>query len=140
MATKGELFASRFFKAENFKKPTVLEIQHCAVEALKNQEGVSKEKLVVFFVGQKQQLVCNATNFDAIVDVTGEDDTDRWIGHKICLYPTMTQLGNKRVPCIRIKAPPVAGKAAAPAAQHDELNPPESELNDSLEADFGIEA
>jgi len=74
MATKNDLFASRFFKGDGFKKPLDVEIQECVVEVLKNSEGVAKEKLVLFFVGQKQQLVCNATNFDATAsnDVLGD--------------------------------------------------------------------
>jgi len=112
MATKDELFASKYFKADALKKPIVVEIQHCTVEPLKNAEGVSKDKLVVYFVGQKQQLVCNTVNFDSIVEVTGEADSDNWVGHKICLYPTTTQLGNKRVAAIRVKAPPTSGTAS----------------------------
>ena len=76
MATKDQLFANRFFKAEAFKKPLVVEIDHCVVEPLKNNEGITKEKLVIFFTDQKQQLVCNSSNFDSIADVTGEMDTD----------------------------------------------------------------
>jgi len=117
MATKADLFSSRFFKAENLKRPTVLEISECNVEKLKNAEGVAKEKLVIYFVGQKQQLVCNLTNFDSIAEIVGEDDSDTWVGAKICLFPTTTQLGNKKVACIRVKAPPAAAptpKAKAP--------------------------
>jgi hypothetical protein len=133
MATKDQLFANRFFKAEAFKKPLVVEIDHCVVEPLKNNEGITKEKLVIFFTDQKQQLVCNSSNFDSIADVTGEMDTDMWAGHKICLYLTMTQLGNKRVPAIRVKAPPAAASKAAPqpkAPPADEI--PEDVLDQML--------
>ncbi len=119
MPTKDELFASRFFKAEGMKKPIIVEILHCAVKSLKNNEGVAKEKLIVHFVGQKQQFVCNAVNFDSIVDVTGETDSDRWVGHKICLYPTTTQLGNKRVAAIRVKAPPASGNTSPAEPSRD---------------------
>lgn len=52
MATKDELFASRFFKGDGFKRPLDVEIQKGVVEKLKNAEGVTKEKLVLFFVGE----------------------------------------------------------------------------------------
>ena len=114
MATKDDLFASRFFKGDGFKRPLDVEIQECVVEKLKNAEGVTKEKLVIYFVGQKQQLVCNATNFDTIAEIVGEDDSDMWAGHKICLFPTTTQLGNKKVPAIRVRAVAAPAKKAAP--------------------------
>ena len=117
MATKDDLFATRFFKGETFKGPLDVEIQACVTERIKDNEGVAKEKLVLFFVGQKQQLVCNATNFDMITELTGELDSDDWVGHKICLYPATTSLGTKRVPCIRVRAvaAPAPKKAPAPA-------------------------
>ena len=130
MATKDELFASRFFKGDGFKRPLDVEIWAGVVEKLKNAEGVTKEKLVLFFVGEKQQLVCNATNFDTIVELTGETDTDMWIGHKICLYPATTQLGTKKVPCIRVRAVAIPVKKAPASARKKTATP-----SDDIEID-----
>lgn len=130
MATKDELFSTRFWKAENLKRPTTLEISECNTETLKNAEGVAKEKLVVYFTNEKKSLVCNLTNFDSIVEVTGQDDSDEWVGHKVCLFPTTTQLGNKRVACIRVKAP-----AAAVSATPKKAIPPKP----APSSDDGIE-
>ena len=46
-----------------------------------------------------------AINWDAVADVTGEDDSENWAGHKIELYPTTTEMKGKMVDCIRIRLP-----------------------------------
>ena len=81
------------------------------------------------FVGAKKVLALNRTNFDAVADATGEDDTDNWPGRQIELYPTKTQLGNKTVDCIRVRPPaqpkpPKLQQASAPPLPVDESNPP----------------
>ena len=87
MATKDDLFATRFFKGETFKGPLTSRYKRASAERIKDNEGVAKEKLVLFFVGQKQPLVCNATNFDMIAELTGQLDSDFWVGHKSASTP-----------------------------------------------------
>ena len=45
------------------------------------------------------------TNWDAVAAITGEDDTTRWPGHAIELYPTTTKMKGETVDCIRIRPP-----------------------------------
>jgi hypothetical protein len=71
-------------------------------------------KLVIYFEEQEKGFVSNLTNSRIISGLYG-DDTDRWIGERITLYPTETQYNGRMVDCIRVKTkrPRPAEKAAA---------------------------
>jgi hypothetical protein len=64
--------------------------------------------------------------------------TDAWPGHPIELYPTVTQMGAKTVPCIRIRRPqgtlPLAARPRATPAPMPAETPPVEAYAD---ADFG---
>ncbi len=82
------------------------------LEIVKVEGGIvkSKEKPkgerrpFVYFRNARKPLVCNATNAEAISSMAGSEDTDRWIGLRITLYPTTVKSGKgKMVPGIRIR-------------------------------------
>jgi hypothetical protein len=104
MATLNDAYPSRFLKAADLKKPTTLTITSVDFETLKNN-GQDERKLVMSFKGTKKQLVVNKTNFEATIDITGEDDSDNWPGHKIEAFASEAQLGSKMVPCVRVRQP-----------------------------------
>jgi hypothetical protein len=121
MATKSEIFQTKYLSAPDLKKPTVVEIEAVNVEQLKSREGITSTKPVLYFRGGKKAFVVNATNFDAIVDITGEVDSDNWPGHRIELHATMTSMGGRQVPCIRVRAPKAK---PAPLPINDESEDP----------------
>lgn len=102
---KSEAFPSRFFRAADLIKPLVVEIESVTREMLEDLKGVTKRKTVLHFVGHDRGLVLNSTNWDSIVDITGEDDDARWPGHSIELYKDRTAVGGRTVDCTRIRAP-----------------------------------
>jgi hypothetical protein len=116
MATRDEVFASKYLKAADLKgRPRVVKIEECWQEKLKTNDGKEREKTIVKFAGEEKTLVMNMVNWDAIADITGEGDTLNWPDHRIELYPTKTQMGGKTVDCIRIRKPD--SKEAAPKAR-----------------------
>src|SRR5262249_60031009 len=86
-------------------KPRVVEIERAPVETLKTQKGEEQRKVVLYFKGAKKSLPLNLTNFDAVSDIAGTDETNDWPGTKIELYPATTMMGGKIVDCIRIGRP-----------------------------------
>lgn len=97
-----EAFPSKFLAAADLKgNDVVVKITHVASDEIGN-----KQKFVCFFAGAKKGLVLNKTNFNTIVKITGQDDTDDWTGCEICLYPTMVNFQGDQVDAIRIKAAP----------------------------------
>src|SRR5262249_40359664 len=83
----------------------VLTIKSASLEKLKNGNGEEETKTVLYFEKAKKGLILNRTNWDKIAELTGEDDSDNWPGHRIEAYPTQTEMRGKTVDCIRIRAP-----------------------------------
>jgi hypothetical protein len=79
-------------------------IQRAELETLKNKSG-EEDKLVLYFVGWSKAMTLNRVSFDSVADITGEDDSDNWSGHKIELYPATTEMNGREVDCVRIRAP-----------------------------------
>jgi hypothetical protein len=82
------------------------------------QENVAKEgapeelKWCIQFAESEKPLVLNSTNGQLIAQITKQEDTDNWAGHKVVLYddPSIS-FGGKLVGGIRVRAP--RGQAAA---------------------------
>lgn len=115
-----EIFASKSLRADDIKghEPVV------TIEKVTTQEFDDGVKPLVHFVGKEKALVCNKTNWNAIVDITGEDDSDNWAGHKVKLIVARVDYQGKRVDAIRIDPPNVGGRrqaAPAEAPAEDEI-------------------
>jgi hypothetical protein len=120
---KGEVFPSRFFKAEDVGSPLTLTVTSADYEPLKDHNGDTQQKLIVSFAKTRKRLVVNATNFDSIAAIANAPDSDDWAGHAIQLYATTVQVGPKTVPCVRVRGPdqaalkPAKAKATATATK-----------------------
>src|SRR5690242_20285422 len=121
---KSDAFPSKYLSAADLAgKPRVVTILSTSYEELGQRDGRKQEKLICHFRDNRvKPLVVNMVNFDTIADVTGEGDSDDWPGHQIEVFPTTTSLGNRTVPCIRVRKPttvlplkPAPAKRAAPA-------------------------
>ena len=98
----GDAFPSKYLKVDDLKgRKATVTIKACEMRhGLGDREDESKP--VLMFEGTERELILNKTNFNTIVDVTGEADTDDWTGATIALYEAKTEYQGKRVPCIRI--------------------------------------
>ena len=106
MAKRDEVFPSKYLTASDLKgKPVTVTIESATLDTLKTREGKEQTKTVLGFKGARKTLPLNATNWDAVAAITGEDDTERWPGHAIEIYPTTTTMQGKPVGCIRIRPP-----------------------------------
>ena len=135
MAKRHEVFPTRFLTAADLNgKPITLTIQSAPQETLKNKNG-EEVKTVLHFRGAKKTLPLNRTNWDAVADITGEDDSINWPGHKVEAYPTTTQFGADIVDCIRLRTPAQGELKAALAAKAAKAKPPEPEspLDDEMD-------
>jgi hypothetical protein len=128
MPTKDTVFQRKFLNASDLKgQPVVVTIKDAPLQKLKNGSGEEQQKTVLYFLGKTKGLPLNLTNWDSVADVTGENDSDNWRGHKIELYPTTTDMKGKTVECIRVRAPaqrelptkPKPEPAPSPASEPD---------------------
>ena len=119
---RNEVFPSKYLKAADLGgKPAVVKISRVSYETLKSPEGKEQNKTILAFAGAAKLLPLNMTNWDAVANVAG-DDTDDWVGKKIELYPTTTQMGNKIVECVRIRKPSAPKEPKLPTVADDDLN------------------
>lgn len=113
-----ELFGGKSLKAEDIqgREPVV------TIESVDTKKFDDGPKAIIKFVGKEKALICNRTNWNAIVDITGEEDSDNWAGHKIKLVVARVDFQGKRVNAIRIDppAPPVR-----PQRTTDTFTPPD---------------
>jgi hypothetical protein len=66
-------------------------------------DGSKKKVPVLFFQGAKKGFGTNITNARTIAAMYGTFDSDKWIGKRITLYPTTTNVGGATKDCIRIR-------------------------------------
>ncbi|MEE9159976.1 MAG: hypothetical protein V3U60_16525 [Gammaproteobacteria bacterium] len=81
-------------------------------------DGTSKP--AISFKNARKGFLLNKTNSITIATMYG-DETDGWIGKPITLFPTDTDFGGKRVPCIRVRP----GQAPQQDFQAPPKNPPD---------------
>ena len=94
---RDDVFPSKYLKASDLSgKPITVKIGSAPLETLKTPDGKEQQKICLYLIGAKKVLPLNATNWDAVADIAG-DDTDTWPGNSIELYPTKTQLGGKTI-------------------------------------------
>lgn len=86
---------------------------------IKDTKGRKSKKPIVMFRGKEKGLLCNKTNAKAIAAMYG-NDTSKWVGRAITVYPTQTDMAGETVECIRVRPrPPSAAKTNGKAAPSD---------------------
>jgi hypothetical protein len=132
MVTLNEQFPSKWLKAADLDGPVVTTVHETDVEPVKDMNGVTNKKCVVYFEGDKlKPLILNRTNFEALVDISGSDDSEGFVGAKIELYTIETQMGEG----IRIREP--GGKSKKnqrqrPVKKAEPLPPIEKDMDDEI--------
>ena len=57
-------------------------------------------------------LILNKTNALSLVDITGSDDSDEWVGQRVEIYATRVPFQGKMVNALRLRRPAKKGNAA----------------------------
>ena len=96
---------SNFLKAADLPAGKQVKVTMESFEIVQmDDNGVSKDKVNVHFVGKEKTLMLNKTNSGAISHVYG-GDTDGWVGKEIIMYSTQVDFGGQMVPAIRVSIP-----------------------------------
>ena len=83
-------------------KDVTLTIARVVRGELQNRQGQEK-KPIVYFEGTEKGLALNATNREMIKSLFGTYIARDWIGKRITLYPTTTDMAGRTVECIRVR-------------------------------------
>jgi hypothetical protein len=119
MTTRDEAFPSKYLKASDLRGPVTVEIKDAPQETLTGFDGQQQTKTVLYFTNTRKKFPLNRTNWNAVADVTGEEDSENWPGHKIELYPSTTEMNGKTLPCVRVRTPMVRAAEPRPPARTD---------------------
>jgi hypothetical protein len=105
MATRDELFPSRWLRASDIERPVVATIEKCETQTV-GQGSKAERKLVAYFTGSTlKPLPFNKTNFNAVAEIAGCDDSDGWAGTTIELFAADVSGPNGLTRGIRIRRP-----------------------------------
>ena len=106
-----EIFGGKTLKAADLgnAQPIV------TIESVRSHKFDDGTKAVIKFQGKDKELVCNKTNWNSIVEITGEEDSDNWTGHRIKLTVAKVDYQGQRVPAIRVEDPGTSNGRAKPA-------------------------
>jgi hypothetical protein len=115
MATRAELYPSRWLSAADVETPIVATIARCTIEQV-GQGARAERKPVVTFRSALKPLICNKTNYDAIVLINGAEDTDEWEGTTIELFAVDVTGPNGPTRGVRIRRPKKATRPLPAAA------------------------
>src|SRR3990170_780548 len=85
-----DLFPSKYLKAADLDGDVEVTIRTVEQEEFKDDDGVIKPKGVCYFEEGELGLLCNKTNWKALVGMFG-DESDNWAGKTI----TLTVKGKK---------------------------------------------
>lgn len=122
-----EAFPGQYLRADDIgtARPTVT-ISHVTMEKFGDDT-----KPVLHFTGKDKGMAVNATVWASLEEITGEEDSDNWAGHRVTLYvdPNVMYQG-KRVKGLRVCAPP-AGKNGSKPAPPPEPEPEVADYDDT---------
>jgi hypothetical protein len=126
----GDVYGGNYLSAEDLNGREVT-VRIESVSTMTDNDS-QKKKLVLHFQGKVKTLVLNVTNANSCQELLGSDETDDWIGRKICLFPTKVNFQGKMVPAIRVKEAAAAKAKPKPLPEPD---PDEVEDNTPFDDD-----
>ncbi len=104
MTTIDDFFGD-YLKTEDIKEEKGVVVKEVKIESI-GRDANAKEKIVVYFEGLEKGLAMNKVNSEALADITGSREIEKWAGIKCVLYvDPNVQFGGQRVGGIRIKVP-----------------------------------
>jgi hypothetical protein len=97
---------AKYLKKEDIPSPINSSILWTREEEVTAPGKGTETRLVLYFDGLKKGLVLNTANAEALAEITGTDDYEKWSDIPVQLYadPDVT-FGKKKVGGIRIRKP-----------------------------------
>jgi hypothetical protein len=97
-------FPGKFLQVSDLDTPIVATIASVRSETVGSGDDSETKLVVRFRETDVKAVVLNLTRAEAIENIVGDPDTDRWAGHRIKLVKGSTRYQGKRVACIAIEA------------------------------------
>jgi hypothetical protein len=101
----GEVFPSKYVKAEDLSHDIEVAIERVALEDFEDpQTKKQSKKPVAYFEGKRKGLILNKTNWGLIARQFG-DESDAWTGKTVTLTAVDVEAFGDIVSAVRIKLP-----------------------------------
>src|SRR5947209_6261346 len=99
MPTRDQLFPSKYLKGHDLRgRDATVTIDH--VESTR----IRGDKVnIIHFEGKDKGLVMNVTIYNQIASALSEEDTDRWEGQQITIFPTETEFNGEMKSVVRVR-------------------------------------
>lgn len=120
-----EIYGGNYLKAEDLAGKGDRNVTIESISVMAGDDG--KKKAVLHFRNTEKCLPLNITNANMVQEILNTNETDDWVGCRICLYVCKVDFQGKRVDAIRVKAPRSTNAAPPPPPPPPE---PINELND----------
>lgn len=105
------MFSSEYLSSWDLNgKDVTVTISRVTAGELTGTGGRKTKKPLIYFEGAGKALAANKTNCKTIAAMYGTD-TKEWIGKRITLYPTKTDMAGQQVDAIRVRPQVPKGKA-----------------------------
>lgn len=126
-----QLKESKYLKKEDVATPILVTITGGEMKNLAMEGKPPEERFLLYFEEVEKPLVLNSTNAQICAAITGSDETDDWVGHKVVLYndPNISFQG-KLTGGIRVRAPKGQAKPAPKPAPAPAPAPPQAANED----------
>ena len=118
MVNVNDAFPGQYLRAADLKGRTAV----VTIKSVGQEDIGGEHKLVAYFEGKDRGLVLNKTNAFEIANMYGEE-TNGWVGRRIELFSTRTDLRGKMVDAIRVRAPGNQENRTSEAAQAAQPQP-----------------
>jgi hypothetical protein len=100
------MFDSKYIGAWDLVgRDVVVTISKVQGTTIVGEGGKTDKKPMVWFEGKEKSMVFNKTNCAIVSGMYGRDTKD-WVGKRITIYPTQTQVGKETKDCIRVRPVP----------------------------------
>lgn len=93
---KASRFLSSYLRSSDVTHPQTVTVSSVTTEEL-GRDDERVEKLVIYFRELDQGVVLGRTTIAQLVNIFGNDDTDTWLGRRVCLYNDPTVLFKGKV-------------------------------------------
>jgi hypothetical protein len=127
VTTFDDMYGSKWLSADDLDGETPrYKIKDVRIESLRDKDGRTNNKLVLYFNGVEKALVLNKTNAGRMAAAYGKDES-RWIGKAVELYTETTTYGDGiRIRILKDKSDPIS------TGKINIIPDPDPDLNDEI--------
>ena len=99
MANFRKCFPRKYLRTADVTEPFEAKIKHVTFEEMPD----GKMKPVAYVTGREPGFVLNITNCEALAQLTGSDETEKWIGAHVTIFTEQTRFGGKATQGLRLR-------------------------------------